>query len=219
MQPVDFPLLAITGLGVPNWPPGLPAAVYHSITSSSSRAHVYAPDQCGVGSLDSYADEAVRLVDERYRGERIVLVGHSLGGLIARMVARRIPSQVAKVITLGTPHKGIIEWAALTPFQSLRDMARGSRTIEALEADDPVDVTSMGSILDLLVPYRYQMVNGVRATNVCMTPRIMQRLLPEVHEILHCRAGHLSQIWRPPVTARVATEIRKLAMAQIPAAA
>lgn len=39
-------------------------------------------------------------------GERVVLVGWSLGGIIARELAHRVPDAVAGVITMGTPFSG-----------------------------------------------------------------------------------------------------------------
>lgn len=44
----------------------------------------------------------------RTHGQPIVLVGWSLGGLYAREIARRMPAQVAKVITMGSPFSGDI---------------------------------------------------------------------------------------------------------------
>ena len=44
-------------------------------------------------------------VHERY-GEKVVLVGWSLGGLFARELAKRHPEAVAKVITMGSPFSG-----------------------------------------------------------------------------------------------------------------
>lgn len=42
----------------------------------------------------------------RRRGQAVVLVGWSLGGLFAREIARRQPEIVSKVITMGTPFSG-----------------------------------------------------------------------------------------------------------------
>jgi pimeloyl-ACP methyl ester carboxylesterase len=50
-------------------------------------------------------DARVRQIGERY-GEKIVLVGWSLGGIFARELAKRHPDMVAKVITMGTPFSG-----------------------------------------------------------------------------------------------------------------
>lgn len=47
-----------------------------------------------------------RLADVRRSKEPITLIGWSLGGVIAREVARREPASVREVITLGTPVEG-----------------------------------------------------------------------------------------------------------------
>ena len=44
----------------------------------------------------------------RTHGQRVALVGWSLGGLYARELARRQPQHVAKVITMGSPFSGDI---------------------------------------------------------------------------------------------------------------
>jgi pimeloyl-ACP methyl ester carboxylesterase len=42
----------------------------------------------------------------RRHGEKLVLVGWSLGGIFAREIAKRHPEAVAKVITMGSPFSG-----------------------------------------------------------------------------------------------------------------
>ena len=44
-------------------------------------------------------------------GQRVHLVGHSLGGIIARSVAAQRPDQVASVTTLGSPFRGPVAHA------------------------------------------------------------------------------------------------------------
>lgn len=44
-------------------------------------------------------------------GQRVHLVGHSLGGIIARAVAAQRPEQVASVTTLGSPFRGPVAHA------------------------------------------------------------------------------------------------------------
>lgn len=41
-------------------------------------------------------------------GQRVHLIGHSLGGIMARSVAAQRPKDVASVITLGAPYRGIV---------------------------------------------------------------------------------------------------------------
>ena len=48
----------------------------------------------------------VRLVDSLPRGERITLIGWSLGGVVARLTAMHRPNAVREIITMGTPVEG-----------------------------------------------------------------------------------------------------------------
>jgi pimeloyl-ACP methyl ester carboxylesterase len=50
-------------------------------------------------------EDRVQRIAERY-GQKVVLVGWSLGGIFARELAKRRPEIVAKVITMGTPFSG-----------------------------------------------------------------------------------------------------------------
>jgi pimeloyl-ACP methyl ester carboxylesterase len=50
-------------------------------------------------------EKRVRQIGDRY-GQKVVLVGWSLGGIFARELAKRHPEIVAKVVTLGTPFSG-----------------------------------------------------------------------------------------------------------------
>jgi triacylglycerol lipase len=55
-------------------------------------------------------------------GRRVHLIGHSLGGLLARAVASQMPDRVASVITLGSPFRGV----AIHPsVLRLAEMVRG----------------------------------------------------------------------------------------------
>lgn len=54
------------------------------------------------GDGGALLDEQITRVFER-TGQRVSLVGWSLGGVMARNAARRIPEKIRKVITLGSP--------------------------------------------------------------------------------------------------------------------
>jgi pimeloyl-ACP methyl ester carboxylesterase len=69
-------------------------------------------------------DRIVERVEAFARGQRVVLVGWSLGGIYAREVAKARPDLVAKVATLGSPFSGdrrsnnvwrLYEWVAGHP--------------------------------------------------------------------------------------------------------
>ena len=63
----------------------------------------------GVGQNRGVRADLLDLLTERvtaFSSDPIVLVGWSLGGLIARELAKRIPDRIERVITLGSPFSG-----------------------------------------------------------------------------------------------------------------
>jgi pimeloyl-ACP methyl ester carboxylesterase len=58
--------------------------------------------------IEDYVAPLARVVDEAAGdGGRVVLVGHSMGGLVCRAYARRVGGAgIARIVTLGTPHHG-----------------------------------------------------------------------------------------------------------------
>ena len=83
----------------------------------------------GLGLNRGVAERTVDLVAERIErfgaGGKVILVGWSLGGLYARVVAQERPELVGKVVTLGSPFSGdrrrnnnvwrLYEWVAGHP--------------------------------------------------------------------------------------------------------
>lgn len=73
----------------------------------------YRPYYSGIGLNARCPDLSVELllqtIDRALRetGCKVTLVGHSLGGLLARSAAMRRPGAVARVVTLGSPVNGI----------------------------------------------------------------------------------------------------------------
>ena len=55
-------------------------------------------------------------------GKKIHLVGHSLGGVIARAAASQMPDRIASVITMGSPFRGV---AVHSSILSAAQMVRG----------------------------------------------------------------------------------------------
>ena len=64
--------------------------------------------------IDRLYEQVMRRHEET--GSRIALVGWSLGGYIAREVARDLPDVVDKVITMGSPTVGGPKYTAAAPF-------------------------------------------------------------------------------------------------------
>ncbi len=77
--------------------------------------------------------EEVEAVCEQTGFERIHVIGHSLGGLIARYYVTRLggDARVHTLVTLGTPHEGT--WAAYAlPSRLMRQMRPGSGLMREL---------------------------------------------------------------------------------------
>lgn len=82
--------------------------------------------------------EEVEAIAEETGYERIHIVGHSLGGLIARYYVTRLggDERVHTLVTLGTPHHGTYT-AYLVPSRLTRQLRPGSPLIRELELPAP----------------------------------------------------------------------------------
>ena len=88
------------------------------------------------------ADQLGRQVEQicEESGHRSVdIVGHSLGGLIARYYVQRLggDARVGTLVTLGTPHGGTRAIPLLTPHPLIRQMRPGSALLEELATPAP----------------------------------------------------------------------------------
>jgi pimeloyl-ACP methyl ester carboxylesterase len=91
-------------------------------------------------------------------GDRLALVGWSLGGYLAREVARAAPEAVRSVVTLGSPIIGGPKYTQLAPLYRARgfDLDWIEREVRAREAAAPirVPVTVVYSRLDGIVSWQ-----------------------------------------------------------------
>ncbi len=90
-------------------------------------------------SIDDFVPQ-VRAAVERLRretgSEQVIILGHSMGGLVARAYLRRHGHQhIARVITLGTPHHGTA-LAHLGPGSNAAQMRRDSEWLGSLAASE-----------------------------------------------------------------------------------
>jgi len=107
---------------------------------------------------------ALRELAEEHPGQRIHLVGHSKGGIIARRLVQHQGGDelVTSVTTLGTPHHGtplaaigmaILGFGAVS--SSARELLPGSAIVEAIQRDTfpaHIPLTSIYSTSDLVTP-------------------------------------------------------------------
>jgi pimeloyl-ACP methyl ester carboxylesterase len=87
--------------------------------------------------------------------ERVHVVGHSLGGLIARYHVQQQGGdrRIESLVTLGTPHQGSL-WAHVMPTPLVRQLRPGSPVLRALAEPAPgcrTRVTAIYSDLDEMV--------------------------------------------------------------------
>ena len=108
--------------------------------------------------IDEYAAGLAVRIEEicsRTGAQRLVIVGHSMGGLAARAcLSARGSDRVAKLITLGTPHHGT-RTAPMGLGPNARQMEPGSAWLESLARAEslgiPVLITSIYSSDDNVV--------------------------------------------------------------------
>lgn len=94
-------------------------------------------------SIDDFVPQvqaAVQRLRDATGSEQVIIVGHSMGGLVARAYLRACalrgePAQVARVITLGTPHHGTA-LAHFGPGSNAAQMRRDSPWLAALAASE-----------------------------------------------------------------------------------
>lgn len=126
------------------------------------------------GDIDDYAPRVAARIDAiraATGAESVVVVGHSMGGLVTRAYLRycalqhRVPG-IAKVVTLGTPHRGTalarIEWS-----RNGHQMVPGNAWLAALAAHEsgawPCPLVSIYSLDDnVVVPQRNARLEGAR---------------------------------------------------------
>jgi pimeloyl-ACP methyl ester carboxylesterase len=100
-------------------------------------------------------EHRVRQLHERY-GQPVVLVGWSLGGTFAREIAKRIPSAIAKVVTMGTPFSGsVYANNAWRIYQLITGHAVDQPPVEAqLSLKPPVETVALWSPRDGVIAPR-----------------------------------------------------------------
>ena len=134
-------------------------------------------------SIDHYVEPLARRIDEvlaQSGAPQLILVGHSMGGLVARAYLRRYgAARVRLLVTLGTPHGGS-ELARFGVGESARQMRPGSAWLAALGAP-PVETLTIYSTHD----------------NYVLPPANLE--LPGARRCVLDRLGHLAMLFSPRV--------------------
>ncbi|MFJ6849452.1 esterase/lipase family protein [Streptomyces sp. NPDC091271] len=99
----------------------------------------YSPLTCDIRTAAELLDRHVEEICARTGHREIDIVGHSLGGLIARYYVQRLGGdrRVRTLVTLGTPHSGTAAAPLAGAHPIVRQMRSGSDLIEELRRPAP----------------------------------------------------------------------------------
>jgi hypothetical protein len=99
----------------------------------------YSPLTCDIRTAAELLGRHIEEICERTGSSRVDVVGHSLGGLIARYYVQRLGGdlRVRTLVTLGTPHAGTRVAPLANAHPIVRQMRPGSELIEELSSPAP----------------------------------------------------------------------------------
>ncbi len=149
-----------------------------------------------LASIELFADQLAAKIDAILRATgaaRVAIVGHSMGGLVARAYLRRYgASRVRLLVTVGTPHHGSVH-AWLFPGACLAQLRPGNPWLAALNAAalPGCRIVSLWSRHDSMV--------APQASSA----------LPGAEEIVITGVGHNALLADPGVFAAVARELAR----------
>ncbi|MFJ3774380.1 esterase/lipase family protein [Streptomyces sp. NPDC090075] len=137
----------------------------------------YSPLTCDIRTAAELLGRHIEEICERTGSDRVDIVGHSLGGLIARYYVQRLGGdlRVGTLVTLGTPHAGTRVAPLADAHPIVRQMRPGSEVIEELSRPAPgcrTRFVSFWSDLDALMePVETARIDhpDLDATNVQVT--------------------------------------------------
>jgi pimeloyl-ACP methyl ester carboxylesterase len=169
-----LPVLLVHGFGAnkSNWlflQRDLRAAGYDRIDALN-----YNPLTADIPALAQACAVRARRLAEAAGSDRVHLVGHSLGGVVARYAVQLggLDDVAATCVTVASPHQGVGVLACrVAPSRTVRQIAEGSPLLRRLSASSrPMRTRFVAyySNLDLLVPgHRARIVEpALQATNV-----------------------------------------------------
>ena len=128
-------------------------------------------------------------------GQKVSLIGWSLGGVMARLVARRLPDAVRQIVTLGAPFAGD---PRSNNVWRLYELLAGTRV------DDPLTRSQLAeSAMPPSVPTTaiYSRADGVVAWQSCVEPRSSST------DAIEVRGSHIGLAVNPAVLYAVADRL------------
>jgi triacylglycerol esterase/lipase EstA (alpha/beta hydrolase family) len=149
------PLLLVHGVGVND-------GVWFALRRNLSRRGLgpvytinYGPPLAGIEHFAGQLAARIEAICAATGAERVALIAHSMGGLVARAYLRRFgAARVEQLITIGTPHHGSM-LAYTFPGCCLAQMHPGNPWLVELNREEsaraPVPITSIWSRHDSMV--------------------------------------------------------------------
>lgn len=148
-------------------------------------------------SIDNYAphiQQAVQQLKQTTGAKQVALVGHSMGGLAIRAWMRRHGSaDVAKIITLGTPHQGT-QMASWSPTTNAAQMVWHSPWLQTLQASESAATRQLMHIAltqhdNIVFPQREQVLADAHVTEfeglghleLCLDAQVIRYVLEKLH--------------------------------------
>lgn len=147
--------------------------------------------------IDGYVEQVARRIDEVCAAagtEQLILVGHSMGGLVSRAYLRaRGPAKVAKLVTLGSPHRGS-RLAVMGPGRNARQMIPGSAWLAGLNAPGavplPAATVSVYSCQDnYVMPQDSSVLEGAKVVPLAGLGHLEMAFSPEIARLLLAELG------------------------------
>ncbi len=155
------------------------------------------PVNAGIDDVLPLVERAIAELLALAGGEQVVIVAHSMGGLVARAYLRRHGgAQVARVITLGTPHHGTA-LANLALGSNARQMSRPGGQPNAwlaqLDADEP--------------PHTRTLITSIYSQHDNIVAPQDSARLPGARNCAYAGLGHVALASDPRVLRQVLSEI------------
>lgn len=123
-----------------------------------------APPNVSLGRLEPQLNQRIEEVCAATGSQQVILVGHSMGGLISRCyLARHGNARVARLITLASPHQGS-DMCQIGLGQNAREMTTGSLWLQDMAAEPlTVPAVSLRNTYDnYVMPQDNQRLPGAR---------------------------------------------------------
>lgn len=156
-----------------------------------------------MGDIDGYVpavEQAARALCEASGKPRLIVVAHSMGGLVARAWMRRYgTSMVARVITLGTPHHG----TSLASFGVGANAAQMRRGAGAAAPESPW----LRALADSESEDTRALITSIYTHHDNIVAPQTSSHLPGAHNIEFGGVGHVAMGSNPRILAAVMREI------------